>query len=59
MNSEYIIILLLIVITCLLFWVILNSKKKIDTPNNLEIRKINQNIESLLNKTLKKSGYFN
>jgi DNA recombination protein RmuC len=59
MNSEYIIILLLIVITCLLFWVILNSKKKIDTPNNLEIRRINQNIESLLNKTLEQSGYVN
>ena len=59
MNSEYIIILLLIVITCLLFWVILNSKKKIDTPNNLEIERINQNIESLLNKTLEQSGYVN
>jgi len=59
MNSEYIIILLLIVITCLLFWIILNSKKKIDTPNNLEIERINQNIESLLNKTLEQSGYVN
>ena len=59
MNSEYIIIILLIVITCLLFWVILNSKKKIDTPNNLEIERINQNIESLLNKTLEQSGYVN
>ena len=59
MNSEYIIIILLIVITCLLFWVILNSKKKIDTPNNLEIARINQNIESLLNKTLEQSGYVN
>ena len=59
MNSEYIIILLLIVITCLLFWVILNSKKKIDTSNNLEIERINQNIESLLNKTLEQSGYVN
>ena len=59
MNSEYIIILLLIVITCLLFWVILNSKKKIDTTNNQEIKRINQNIESLLNKTLEQSGYVN
>jgi DNA recombination protein RmuC len=59
MNNEYIIILLLSVIICLLFWVILNSKKKIDTPNNPEIDIINKNIESLLNKTLEQSGYVN
>jgi DNA recombination protein RmuC len=59
MNNEYIIILLLSVIICLLFWVILNSKKKIDNQNNYEIDKINQNIESLLNKTLEQSGYVN
>ena len=59
MNNEYIIILLLSIIICLLFWVILNSKKKIDTPNNPEIDIINKNIESLLNKTLEQSGYVN
>jgi DNA recombination protein RmuC len=59
MNNEYIIILLLSVIICLLFWVILNSKKKMDTPNNPEIDIINKNIESLLNKTLEQSGYVN
>ena len=59
MNSEYIIILLLIVITCLLFWVILNSKKKIDTPDSPEIDIINKNIQSLINKTLEQSGYVN
>ena len=59
MNNEYIIILLLSVIICLLFWVILNSKKKMDTPNNPEIDTINKNIESLLNKTLEQSGYVN
>jgi DNA recombination protein RmuC len=59
MNNEYIIILLLSVIICLLFWVILNSKKKMDTPNNSEIDIINKNIESLLNKTLEQSGYVN
>ena len=59
MNNEYIIILLLSVIIFLLFWVILNSKKKIDNQKNYEINKINQNIESLLNKTLEQSGYVN
>jgi DNA recombination protein RmuC len=59
MNNEYIIILLLSIIICLLFWVILNSKKKMDTPNNPEIDIINKNIESLLNKTLEQSGYVN
>ena len=59
MNNEYIIILLLSTIICLLFWVILNSKKKTDTPNNPEIDIINKNIESLLNKTLEQSGYVN
>ena len=59
MNNEYIIILLLSVIIFLLFWVILNSKKKIDNQKNYEIDKINQNIESLLNKTLEQSGYVN
>ena len=59
MNNEYIIILLLSIIICLLFWVILNSKKKMDTPNNSEIDIINKNIESLLNKTLEQSGYVN
>ena len=59
MNNEYIIILLLSIIICLLFWVMLNSKKKMDTPNNSEIDIINKNIESLLNKTLEQSGYVN
>ena len=59
MNNEYIIILLLSVIIFLLFWVILNSKKEIDNQKNYEIDKINQNIESLLNKTLEQSGYVN
>jgi DNA recombination protein RmuC len=59
MDNEYIIILLLSIIICLLFWVILNSKKKIDTPDSPEIDIINKNIESLLNKTLEQSGYVN
>ena len=59
MNNEYIIILLLSVIIFILFWVILNSKKKIDNQKSYEIDKINQNIESLLNKTLEQSGYVN
>jgi DNA recombination protein RmuC len=59
MDNEYIIILLLSIIICLLFWVILNSKKKIDTPDSPEIDIINKNIQSLLNKTLEQSGYVN
>ena len=57
MNHEYIIILLLIIIIFLLFYIVLKSTKNGEAKKNFEIEKINQNIESLLNKTLEQSGY--
>ena len=59
MNNEYIIILLLSVIICLLFYVVLKSKNNADNQKNFEIEKINQNIQSLLNKTFEQNGYVN
>lgn len=59
MNHEYIIILLLIIIIFLLFYIVLKSTKNGEVKKNFEIEKINQNIESLLNKTLEQSGYVN
>jgi len=59
MNNEYIIILLLSVIICLLFYVLLKSKNNTDNQKNFEIEKINQNIQSLLNKTFEQNGYVN
>ena len=59
MNNEYIIILLLSVIISLLFYVLLKSKNNADNQKNFEIEKINQNIQSLLNKTFEQNGYVN
>ena len=59
MNYEYIIILLLIIIIFLFFYIVLKSTKNGEAKKNFEIEKINQNIESLLNKTLEQSGYVN
>ena len=59
MNNEYIIILLLSVIICLLVYVLLKSKNNADNQKNFEIEKINQNIQSLLNKTFEQNGYVN
>ena len=59
MTYEYVIIFLLIIIICLLLYVALKTIKKGDSQKNFEIEKINQNIESLLNKTLEHNGYVN
>ncbi|MDB3973703.1 DNA recombination protein RmuC [Alphaproteobacteria bacterium] len=59
MNYEYIIIFLLTIVIILLFYIVIKSKKNLNTQKSYEIEKINQNIESLLNKTLEQSGYVN
>ncbi len=59
MNYEFIITFLLVIIIFLLLYVVIKSKKNIDIKQRFDIEKINQNIESLLNKTLEQSGYVN
>ena len=59
MNFEHLIIILLIAIIFLLFYIVFKSKKDTESQKSFAIEKINQNIESLLNKTLEQSGYVN
>lgn len=59
MNFEHLIIILLIAIIFLLFYIVFKSKKYTESQKSFAIEKINQNIESLLNKTLEQSGYVN
>ena len=59
MNIEYVIAFLLIIVIGLLIFILNKFNNKDSTKENFEIDKINQNIESLLSKTLEQSGYVN
>ena len=59
MNIEYFTLVLLIVILCLLILLLMKFYNKNIHKENYEIKKIGQDIESLLNKTLEQSGYVN
>ena len=59
MNFELIVILLLILIFVLLFFLLLKSSKKIENSDQKEINKINEQLNTLLHKTLEQTGYVN
>jgi len=59
MDFELIIILLLILIFVLLFFLLLKSSKKIENSDQKEISKINEQLNTLLHKTLEQTGYVN
>ena len=59
MNFELIVILLLILIFILLFFLLLKSSKKIENSDQKEISKINEQLNTLLHKTLEQTGYVN
>tara|TARA_Y100000992_G_scaffold302327_1_gene276067 strand:- start:1522 stop:2454 length:933 start_codon:yes stop_codon:yes gene_type:complete len=49
----------LIVVIFLLFFLIFKKSTKTDKDSDLDIKKINQNLENLFNKTLEQTGYVN
>ena len=59
MDFELIVILLLILIFILLLFLLLKSSKKIENSDQKEISKINEQLNSLLHKTLEQTGYVN
>jgi len=59
MDFEIIVILLLTLIFTLLFFLLLKSSKKIENSDQKEISKINEQLNSLLHKTLEQTGYVN
>ena len=59
MNFDLFIIICLIVVIFLLFFLIFKKSTKTDNDSDLDIKKINQNLENLFNKTLEQTGYVN
>ena len=59
MNFDLFIIICLIVVIFLLFFIIFKKSTKTDNDSDLDIKKINQNLENLFNKTLEQTGYVN
>ena len=59
MNFDLFIIICLIVVIFLLFFLIFKKSTKTDKDSDLDIKKINQNLENLFNKTLEQTGYVN
>ena len=59
MKNEYLITSLLLIIICLLIYILIKFKKRDDSIKDFKIETINQNIESLISKTLEQSGYVN
>ena len=59
MNFDLFIIICLIVVILLLFFLIFKKSTKTDNDSDLDIKKINQNLENLFNKTLEQTGYVN
>ena len=59
MNFDLFIIICLIIVIFLLFFLIFKKSTKTDNDSDLDIKKINQNLENLFNKTLEQNGYVN
>ncbi len=59
MNIDYLIAISLIVIIILLIYTLLKINNKRRDNGEIDIKKINQNLENLFNKTLEQSGYVN
>ena len=59
MNFDLFIIICLIIVIFLLFFLIFKKSTKTDNDSDLDIKKINQNLENLFNKTLEQTGYVN
>ena len=59
MNFDLFIIICLIVVIFLLFFLIFKKSTKTYKDSDLDIKKINQNLENLFNKTLEQTGYVN
>ena len=59
MNIDVVIIICLLVVIVLLLTIVQKIHKKTNFENNVNIQKINQNIENLYNKTLEQTGHVN
>ena len=59
MNLDILIILFLIVVIILLIFVLVKFNSKSNNDTELDLKKINENLSNLFNKTLEQTGYVN
>ena len=59
MNLDFLIIIFLIIVIVLLIFVLLKSSNKTNDNKDLDLKKINENLANLFDKTLEQTGYVN
>ena len=59
MNLDFLIIIFLIIVIVLLIFVLLKSSTKTNDNTELDLKKINENLANLFDKTLEQTGYVN
>ena len=59
MNLDFLIIIFLIIVIILLIIVLLKSNTKTSNNTESDLKKINENLSNLFNKTLEQTGYVN
>ena len=59
MNLDFLIIIFLIIVIALLIFVLLKSSTKTNDNTDLDLKKINENLANLFDKTLEQTGYVN
>ena len=59
MNLDFLIIIFLIIVIVLLIFVLLKSSTKTNDNTDLDLKKINENLANLFDKTLEQTGYVN
>ena len=59
MNLDFLIIIFLIIVIILLIFVLLKSSTKTNDNTQLDLKKINDNLANLFDKTLEQTGYVN
>jgi len=59
MNLDFLIIIFLIIVIVLLIFVLLKSSTKTNDNTDLDLKRINENLANLFDKTLEQTGYVN
>ena len=59
MNLDFLIIIFLIIVIVLLIFVLFKTSTKTNDNTDLDLKKINENLANLFDKTLEQTGYVN
>ena len=59
MNLDFLIIIFLIIVIVLLIFVLFKTSTKTNDNKDLDLKRINENLTNLFDKTVEQTGYVN